>query len=190
MNDSISPKWFLSRKRPKEVKRVARGHSHERVGESPGQYENFGTSGSPVAFFSFRRYGYLKKFWGPKQISNSKFYGQSNWRFHFYIIRDLYCCGMRSVNGILKPCLEGMHFDICNLGWVILLGNLAVWALSLNFLHVLTSFVIDIHQIMLISLFPTPFGHFQFLGSAGRNPKLILTLCHIEGGGLVIHLYK
>ena len=30
---------------------------------------------------------------------------------------------------------------------------------------------------MLISLFPTPFGHFQFLGSAGRNPKLILTLC-------------
>ena len=22
------------------------------------------------------------------------------------------------------------------------------------------------------------FGHFQFLGSAGQNPKLILTLCH------------
>ena len=30
---------------------------------------------------------------------------------------------------------------------------------------------------MLISLFPTPFRHFQFLGSAGQNPKLILTLC-------------
>ena len=30
---------------------------------------------------------------------------------------------------------------------------------------------------MLISLFPTPFGHFQFLGSAGQIPKLILTLC-------------
>ena len=30
---------------------------------------------------------------------------------------------------------------------------------------------------MLISLFPTPFGHFQFLGSAGQNPNLILTLC-------------
>ena len=30
---------------------------------------------------------------------------------------------------------------------------------------------------MLISLFPTPFGHFQFLGYAGQNPKLILTLC-------------
>ena len=58
--------------------------------------------------------------------------------------------------------------------------NLAVRALSLNFLHVFTLFVIDIHQIMLISLFPTPFGHFQFLGSAGRNPKLILTLCLIH----------
>ena len=32
---------------------------------------------------------------------------------------------------------------------------------------------------MLISLFPTPFGRFQILGSAGQNPKLILTLCHI-----------
>ena len=33
---------------------------------------------------------------------------------------------------------------------------------------------------MLISLFPTPFGHFQFLGSAGQNPNLILTLCHMQ----------
>ena len=55
--------------------------------------------------------------------------------------------------------------------------KLVVWALSLNFLHVFTLFVIDIHKIMLISLFPTPFGHFQFLGSAGQNPNLILTLC-------------
>ena len=30
---------------------------------------------------------------------------------------------------------------------------------------------------MLIKLFPTPFGHFQFLGSARQNPNLILTLC-------------
>ena len=44
-------KWFLSRKRPKEGERVGRGHFHERVGESPRRYENFGTSGSPVAFF-------------------------------------------------------------------------------------------------------------------------------------------
>ena len=30
---------------------------------------------------------------------------------------------------------------------------------------------------MLISLFPTPFGHFQFLEpDAGQSPKLILTL--------------
>ena len=43
--------WFLSRKRPKEGERVGRGHFHERVGESPRRYENFGTSGSLVAFF-------------------------------------------------------------------------------------------------------------------------------------------
>ena len=57
--------------------------------------------------------------------------------------------------------------------------KLVVWALSLIFLHFFTLFVIDIHKIMLISLFPTPFGHFQLLGSAGQNPKLILTLCLI-----------
>ena len=32
-----------------------------------------------------------------------------------------------------------------------------------------------IHQIMFISLFPTPFDHFHFHGSAGLVPKLILT---------------
>ena len=42
---------FLSKKGPKEGERVARGHFHERVGESPRRYENFGTSGSAVAFF-------------------------------------------------------------------------------------------------------------------------------------------
>ena len=30
---------------------------------------------------------------------------------------------------------------------------------------------------MLISLFPTPFDHFHFHGSAGLVPKLILTPC-------------
>ena len=35
----------------KEGERVARGHFHERVGESLRRYKNFGTSGSPVAFF-------------------------------------------------------------------------------------------------------------------------------------------
>ena len=48
----FTPKeWFLSKKGPKEGERVARGHFHERVGESPRRYENFGTSGSAVAFF-------------------------------------------------------------------------------------------------------------------------------------------
>ena len=44
-------KGSLSRKRPKEDERVGRGHFHERVGESPGQYENFGTSGSKKSCF-------------------------------------------------------------------------------------------------------------------------------------------
>ena len=44
-------KQFLSKKVLKEGERVARGHFHERVGESPRRYENFGTSGSSVAFF-------------------------------------------------------------------------------------------------------------------------------------------
>ena len=47
-----------------------------------------------------------------------------------------------------------------------------------NFLHDFTLFVVDIHQIRLISLFPTPFDHFNFHGSAGLVPKLILTPCH------------
>ena len=50
---------------------MARGHFHERVGESPRRYENFGTSGSAVAF-SFRSYGRLKKKCRYKKICNSK----------------------------------------------------------------------------------------------------------------------
>ena len=51
--DQNGPKWptwntpkkgSLSRKRPKEDERVGRGHFHERVGESPGQDENFGAN--------------------------------------------------------------------------------------------------------------------------------------------------
>ena len=37
-------KGSLSRKRPKEDERVGGGHFHERVGESPGQDENFGAN--------------------------------------------------------------------------------------------------------------------------------------------------
>ena len=43
-----------------------------------------------------------------------------------------------------------------------------------------TLFVIDILQFILISLFPTPFGHIQFLGSARQNSKLILRLSILE----------
>ena len=40
--------------------------------------------------------------------------------------------------------------------------KLAVWSVSLNIVHDFTLFVADIHQIMLISLFLTPFDHFHF----------------------------
>ena len=40
--------------------------------------------------------------------------------------------------------------------------NLAVWALSLNFLHVFTLFVINIHQNRLISPLLTTRDHFHF----------------------------
>ena len=39
-----------------------------------------------------------------------------------------------------------------------------------------TLFVIDIHQIMLISLFPTPSDHFPSHPTLGPDPALILTL--------------
>ena len=47
------------------------------------------------------------------------------------------------------------------------------------FLFDFTLFVIDIHHIMLISLFPTPFDHFHFHLTLGLDPALILTLRHI-----------
>ena len=42
---------FYDWKRPKEGERVALGHFHERVGESPRSDENFGTSGSKISRF-------------------------------------------------------------------------------------------------------------------------------------------
>ena len=67
--------------------------------------------------------------------------------------------------------------------WSIFTGN--QWEISevgrlicfIEFLYDFILFVIDIHQIMLNSLFPTPFDHFHFHGSAGLVPKLILTPC-------------
>ena len=41
----------FNKKIKKEGERVAQDHFHEREGESPGRYKNFGTSGAPIAFF-------------------------------------------------------------------------------------------------------------------------------------------
>ena len=57
--------------------------------------------------------------------------------------------------------------------------KLAVWAVSLNFLHDFTLFVVDIHQIRLISLFRHFPDHFHFHGSAGLIPKVNLSLRHM-----------
>ena len=72
--------------------------------------------------------------------------------------------------------------------------NLFLFTFFLNFLHLcrrlrrwqmsgmsrtrydIILFVIDIHHIMLISLFPTPFDHFHFHPTLGLDPALILTL--------------
>ena len=42
---------FSERKRLKEGERVVLGHFHERVGESPQQYEKFGASGYKKSLF-------------------------------------------------------------------------------------------------------------------------------------------
>ena len=44
-------KCFLLRKRPKEDERVAQGHFHERVTESPRSHGHFVLSGPIVSFF-------------------------------------------------------------------------------------------------------------------------------------------
>ena len=50
--------------------------------------------------------------------------------------------------------------------------KLAVWAVSLNFLHDFTLFVVDIHQIKLISLFRHFSNHFHFHPTYGWFEKL------------------
>ena len=54
-------------------------------------------------------------------------------------------------------------------------AKLAVWAASFTVLHDFTLFVIDKHQIMLISLFPTPFDHFHPL--LELKSRVILKSC-------------
>ena len=71
--------------------------------------------------------------------------------------------------------------------WYILDTSENQWEISevgrlscfIEFLHEFTLFVIDIHHNMLISLFPTPFHHFHFHGSAGLFSRLLLTPCSI-----------
>ena len=46
------------------------------------------------------------------------------------------------------------------------------------FLFDFTLFVIDIHHIILISLFSAPFDHFHFHPTLGLDPALILALRH------------
>ena len=62
------------------------------------------------------------------------------------------------------------------------MGNQWIWPFELFqwfFLFDFTLFVIDIHQIMLISLFSsTPFDHFHSHPTLGLDPALILTLRH------------
>ena len=56
--------------------------------------------------------------------------------------------------------------------------NLAVWAISFNFLYDFTLFVIDMHQIMLISLFSTSFDHFHFHGFLKSKRMGLLKSCY------------
>ena len=57
--------------------------------------------------------------------------------------------------------------------------KLAVWAVSLNFLHDFTLFVVDIHQIRLISLFRHFSDHFHFHPILEQKRVIDLIPCHI-----------
>ena len=56
--------------------------------------------------------------------------------------------------------------------------KLAVWAVSLNFLHDFTLFVVDIHQIRLISLFRHFSDHFHFHPILEQKRVIDLIPCH------------
>ena len=78
----FTPKeWFLSKKGPKEGERVARGHFHERVGESPVHWLPPGVGFTQKAF-SVPRTGHLKISLGPTQFLYSKFHGLLKLIFH------------------------------------------------------------------------------------------------------------
>ena len=58
--------------------------------------------------------------------------------------------------------------------------KLAVWAVSLNFLHDFTLFVVDIHQIRLISLFRHFSDHFHFHPILEQKRVIDLNPCLIQ----------
>ena len=58
--------------------------------------------------------------------------------------------------------------------------KLAVWALSLNFLHDFTLLVIDIHQNKFISLFLTPFIGLEIFTFSGKVCARQLTICRMQ----------
>ena len=58
--------------------------------------------------------------------------------------------------------------------------KLAVWAVSLNFLHDFTLFVVDIHQIRLISLFRHFSDHFHFHPILEQKRVIDLIPCHMH----------
>ena len=65
----FTPKeWFLSKKGPKEGERVARGHYHERVGETPVHLLSLGVGPTPKSV-SVSENGSFEVGWG----SNSNF---------------------------------------------------------------------------------------------------------------------
>ena len=66
-------KCSLSRKRPKEDERVGGGHFHERVGESPGQDENFGANAFTKSRFVPEIRPFEEKKFRDKIFPNSKY---------------------------------------------------------------------------------------------------------------------
>ena len=69
--------WFLSKKRPKEGERVARGQFHERAGTSPWGY-------------GIRPFENTE---GSKSNFQCKIYGLLIWRVHRHILMQLNCSG-------------------------------------------------------------------------------------------------
>ena len=73
--------WFSSRKGPKEGERVARGHFHERVGETPVHWLSLSVGPIPKPF-SVSENGPFEVCGGSNSNVNSKFHDLLNLIFH------------------------------------------------------------------------------------------------------------